>query len=1291
MRKTLLSCLTIAAMLFTGSLQGFALEQDGQGVYQIASIEDMVEFSEIVNFGEDAAANAVLTCDLTFEESDIYYPIGVVDHPYTGTFDGQGHKLIDINIDSDNLDYTDYIGVFGVLGGGAHIKNLFVTGENAFIMGNAFVAGIAGGTNGTGTVTIENCGNEATIYATAQNAAGILGVDMESKADVTILNCYNTGDIYGDRECAAICGWIGDRGVCKGCWNTYDFAGSNGCDTGRPFCRFNGCDFEGCWDIQGVQNADEAGTITEEMLAGMETGEFCFKVLNQTLTEDIAWYQAIGTDAHPFPIASHGTVYAVGDLNCDGTSKSGETTYSNSNSSNRDPHQFVDGFCSVCHEWDANYLTADAEGYFDLAKAADLVWYTTYMNNKNNEQKNARLTADIDMTGVEWTPISNSDATRFKATFDGQEHTIANFDVESDNQRIALFGNVTGGAVIKNVTVTGSFKAVAKVAGIIGFADGGGDIKLDNVINKANVYSTGSTDANAAGLVACAVNGTTITATACANFGAIGGQPGQTGAFSGWSQGGTTWNNCWNNGTISDMDGNRNLFRGSADAIDCVDTSDTDGKTQGNDVAIDGDMMTSGELCYRYLNATNTENICWYQTLGQDAHPVPFASHGTVYVAGAQTCDGTPKPGASEGYSNDASGNRDPHQFANGFCTVCDHVDYAYKTAGEDGFITLDNANDLKWFIVATKTQDTKTLKAKLTADVNYEGQKTFGAERCNFAGTLDGQDHTITIDLKRGMEGRAALFNNIENATIQNLTIAGNITNEGQFAAGVAVETFGSTVIKNVVVATEIISEYVGDGTNGGIVAIGHDNLLLENVAFVGIIEANVCDGNGGFIGYTHGGNNTVIKNSYISGELYFGEGNNAPFARNTNSFENVWTNWDNTYYEGGDDYLFDNDGELISGELCYKLGNKAWFQTLGTDAYPVPFASHATVYAHGTINCSGEGDLTYDNTEGAPTYENHNFVNGECSACHNAFQISDAEGMTDLAYDVMDGEKFDAYIELTADIDLAGSDFFAIGGRADEGGTPFQGHFNGNGHTVNLALEIEANNQGLIGVVADGAIVENVIVTGSVSAKGYAAGIVGATNGAGKVVIQNCGNEADVTVAEANAAGILGVDDGSAMQVTILNCYNTGNIVGGRESAAICGWLGNQGCTVTNTWSSGSIEGVDGTNTFFRNGNAKAYNCYETFGSQVTQVTEDQVKNGELCNMLNEGAGETIWYQTVGEDEHPVLDSTHANAIQSVAATVAGAEAIYTVNGAKVAALQKGINIVKMNNGTVKKILVK
>ena len=61
------------------------------------------------------------------------------------------------------------------------------------------------------------------------------------------------------------------------------------------------------------------------------------------------------------------------------------------------------------------------------------------------------LTADLDMTGVDWTPIGNmadmeNYTALFQGTFDGQGHTVSNFTYENDHFIVGagLFGISVG-------------------------------------------------------------------------------------------------------------------------------------------------------------------------------------------------------------------------------------------------------------------------------------------------------------------------------------------------------------------------------------------------------------------------------------------------------------------------------------------------------------------------------------------------------------------------------------------------------------------------------------------------------------------------------------------------------------------------------------------------------------------------------------------------------------------------------------------------------------------------------
>ena len=75
-----------------------------------------------------------------------------------------------------------------------------------------------------------------------------------------------------------------------------------------------------------------------------------------------------------------------------------------------------------------------------------------------------RLTADIDLTGHQWTPIGLGKA-QFAGRFDGCGHTISAVTIQKKwPGNYGLFGYVTG--AIQNVTVTGT----KQVGGLVGWA-----------------------------------------------------------------------------------------------------------------------------------------------------------------------------------------------------------------------------------------------------------------------------------------------------------------------------------------------------------------------------------------------------------------------------------------------------------------------------------------------------------------------------------------------------------------------------------------------------------------------------------------------------------------------------------------------------------------------------------------------------------------------------------------------------------------------------------------------------
>lgn len=171
----------------------------------------------------------------------------------------------------------------------------------------------------------------------------------------------------------------------------------------------------------------------------------------------------------------------------------------------------------------------------------------------------------------------------------------------------------------------------------------------------------------------------------------------------------------------------------------------------------------------------------------------------------------------------------------------------------------------------------------------------------------------------------------------------------------------------------------------------------------------------------------------------------------------------------------------------------------------------------------------------------------------------ISDPENFLKLAEDCrIDSASKNLNVILTADISLAGADFFGI--------PIFCGTFDGGGHTISgFSIHDSASEIGLFHHAERGAVIKDLTVTGTVSPNGsrdMVGGIVGVNCGtitsckfrgsvsgnnnvggiAGKNeetgVISGCESSAAIA-AESSAGGIVGTNPG-----VIIDCSNSGSI---------------------------------------------------------------------------------------------------------------------------------------------------
>ena len=185
------------------------------------------------------------------------------------------------------------------------------------------------------------------------------------------------------------------------------------------------------------------------------------------------------------------------------------------------------------------------------------------------------LTADIDLAGIEWTPIGSfvmgggeegemPDMTAaFTGTFDGQEHTIKNLTInQPEDWALGLFGCAANAEIsnftLENATVNGS----VMVADVVGYAYFSTISNVKVVNGKVNVHYTemsaegmygGIAGAGMASLITgCEVEADIVIPDNTANAGVLGGGLEMTSVVNCKATGSVTaGNNCYGIGGIS--------------------------------------------------------------------------------------------------------------------------------------------------------------------------------------------------------------------------------------------------------------------------------------------------------------------------------------------------------------------------------------------------------------------------------------------------------------------------------------------------------------------------------------------------------------------------------------------------------------------------------------------------------------------------------------------------------------------------------------------------------------------
>lgn len=227
-------------------------------------------------------------------------------------------------------------------------------------------------------------------------------------------------------------------------------------------------------------------------------------------------------------------------------------------------------------------------------------------------------------------------------------------------------------------------------------------------------------------------------------------------------------------------------------------------------------------------------------------------------------------------------------------------------TQDKNGVYQIGTAEELAWFADAVNKGGT-TISGKLTANINLNGKiwTAIGTESNKFAGTLDGDNYTVSGLVTTGLVGELAEGGVVENlrvncaivstssllggvanssaGTIRNCMVSGSITfsSEGHNGAsaigGIAGRTTGNGVISGCVSRAVVKDAYDNStyGTSaplGGIAGYAYG--VVENCYFTGTLAVKKTQPNkiiqqkrGGLVGELNA--NAELKGSYVAGEF--------------------------------------------------------------------------------------------------------------------------------------------------------------------------------------------------------------------------------------------------------------------------------------------------------------------------------------------------------------------------------------------------------------------------------------
>ena len=200
--------------------------------------------------------------------------------------------------------------------------------------------------------------------------------------------------------------------------------------------------------------------------------------------------------------------------------------------------------------YDSNTKTYTVYNADGLMNIAELV-------NGGKTDINITLTADIDLTGKNWTPIGTDYDNSYKGTFDGGGHTITGLTFTTNDEYAGLFGWLNRAGTVKNVVmegvqITSNQIYGGSIGGVVGYSWG--------TIENCSVSGSVSGTVYVGGVVGVQIGGSI---TGCSSSATVKGTV-DVGGVAGQTNSSATLTACYATGNvIIEMDPKKNIAGGS--------------------------------------------------------------------------------------------------------------------------------------------------------------------------------------------------------------------------------------------------------------------------------------------------------------------------------------------------------------------------------------------------------------------------------------------------------------------------------------------------------------------------------------------------------------------------------------------------------------------------------------------------------------------------------------------------------------------------------------------------------